>query len=83
MPSVRPSNFAPTVVIGGENTGVPNVLFSNGCTTSDLIANIEDNSGNHGAFVAGVAQLANALLAAGLITDAQKDAILAAAAHHN
>lgn len=77
------SNFAPTIVIGGENTGVANVLFSNGCTTSDLIANIQDSSRTHGAFVAGVAQLTNALLAAGLITDAEKDAIQSAAAHHN
>src|SRR6185503_19823499 len=33
----KQSNFAPTIVIGGSNTGVANMLFSNGCTTSDLI----------------------------------------------
>src|SRR3954462_12817131 len=34
------SNFAKTIVIGSENTGVANMLFSNGCTTSDLIAQL-------------------------------------------
>jgi len=77
------SNFSPTIVIGGENTGVDNLLFSNGCTTSDLIANIQDDAKNHGQFVSGVAHLTNALISAGLITGAQKGAIQSAAAHAN
>ena len=77
------SNFSPTIVIGGEDTHVANLLFSNGCTTSDLIANIEDSAKNHGGFVSGVAHLTNALTGAGLISSAQKDAIQSAAAHTN
>ena len=77
------SNFASTIVIGGQDTHVDNLLFSNGCTTSDLIANIQDGARNHGEFVSGVAQLTNALRDAGLITGAQKGAIQSATAHSN
>jgi PA domain-containing protein len=75
------SDFRPTIIIGNENTGVPNVLFSNGCTTSDLIANLHDEAKNHGQFVSGVAHLTNDLKDQGLITGAQKGAIQSAAAH--
>jgi hypothetical protein len=68
-------------VIGGENTGVTNMLFSTGCTTSDLIAQIQAGAKNHGQFVSGVAHLTNDLAGAGLITGAQKGAIQSAAAH--
>jgi hypothetical protein len=77
------SDFGPTIVIDGENTGVANMLLSNGCTTSDLIANIQDGAKNHGQFVSGVAHLTNDLKSAGLITGAQKGAIQSAAAHAN
>jgi len=75
------SNFAPTIVIGGEDTGVANMLFSSGCTTSDLIAQIQDGAKNHGQFVSGVSHLTNDLKAAGKITGAEKGAIESAAAH--
>lgn len=75
------SNFSPTIVIGGENTGVPNLLFSTGCTTSDLIEAIAAAATNHGKFVSGVAHLTNDLKAAGLITGSQKGRIQSAAAH--
>jgi hypothetical protein len=75
------SDFRPTVIVGNENTGVPNRLFSNGCTITDLIANIQDDAKNHGQFVSGVAHLTNDLKSAGLITGAEKGAIQSAAAH--
>ena len=74
------SNFAPTVVIGGCDSGVPNTLFTSGCTISDLIAHIAANSRNHGKFISGVAHLGEALVANGTITSAQKDAIQSCAA---
>jgi hypothetical protein len=74
------SDVRPTVIVGTENTGVPNLLFSNGCTISDLIANIHDDAKNHGQFVSGVAHLTNDLKDEGLITGAQKGAIQSAAA---
>jgi len=75
------SNFTPTIIIGGENTGVANVLFSTGCTTSDLIAHIAAGAENHGQFVSGVADLTNDLKQQGLISGAEKGAIQSAAAH--
>jgi len=69
------SNFAPTVVIGSCDSGVPNTFFTNGCTISDLIAKCAVGAKNHGAFVSCVAHLGNDLLNAGVITGAQKDAI--------
>lgn len=74
------SNLAPTVVIGGCNSGVPNTLFISGCTISDLIAHIAAGSSNHGQFVSEVADLTNQLKKAGTITGAQKGAIQSCAA---
>jgi hypothetical protein len=75
------SNFSPTIIIGGEDTGVANMLFSTGCTTSDLIAHIAAGAKNHGQFVSGVSHLTNDLKQQGLITGAEKGAIQSAAAH--
>jgi len=72
-----------TVVIDGEDTGVPNTLFTNGCTISDLVSDIAADAKNHGGFVSGVAHLTNALVKDGLISGAQKGAIQSAAAHSN
>jgi PA domain-containing protein len=75
------SILTPTIVIDGENTGVVNLLFSSGCTTSDLIAKIHDEAGNHGEFVSGVSHLTNELKDSGLISGKDKGAIQSAAAH--
>ena len=75
------SNLAATVVIGGENTGVPNSLFPNGCTISDLVGRCAAGARNHGGFVSCVAGLGNELVGMGVITGAQKGAIQRAAAH--
>jgi hypothetical protein len=74
------SNMSPTIVIGGNNSGVPNRLFNNGCTMADLIARAAAAASTHGGFVSAVAQLTNAWQAAGLITGAQKGAVENAAA---
>jgi hypothetical protein len=75
------SNFAPTIVIDGENTGVANILFSNGCTTADLIAQILGSASNHGEFVSGVSHLTNDLRDAGVLSNSDKSTIQTAAAH--
>jgi hypothetical protein len=75
------SNLAATVVIGGENTGVPNSLFPNGCTISDLVGRCAAGARNHGGFVSCVAGLGNELVGMGVITGAQKGAIQRATAH--
>ena len=74
------SDVRPTIVLCDRNTGVPNTLFANGCTMSDLIAQIAATARNHGQFVSGVAQLTNQWVQDGLITGQQKGAIQSAAA---
>ena len=74
------SDLRPTTVIGGIDTGVNNTLFADGCTSSDLIAQLAASARNHGAFVSAVAQLTNQWIQDGLITVQQKTAIQRAAA---
>jgi len=75
------SNLAPTIVVGGINTGVANAMFTNGCTVNDTIAQIAAGAKTHGGFVSGLAHLLDSLVAQGTITDAEKDRIQSAAAH--
>jgi Concanavalin A-like lectin/glucanases superfamily len=77
------SDLSATVVIGGCNAGVPNTLFSSGCTISDLIAACAEGAGNHGQFVSWVSHLTNDLKKVGIITGQQKGAIQSCAAHAN
>jgi hypothetical protein len=69
------------VVIGGENTGVPNTLFANGCTIKDLVNRCAAGARNHGDFVSCVAQVGGGLVQGGALSGAQKGAIQGAAAH--
>ena len=77
------SNRAPTIVIGGIDSGVENHLFPTGCTSADLIANLAAASTNHGSFVSGIAHLTNEWKADGLISGREKGAIQSAAARSN
>ncbi|MBI4661934.1 MAG: hypothetical protein HY735_24190 [Verrucomicrobia bacterium] len=77
------SILTPTVIIGGQDTGVPNTRFSDGSTISDQIAKRAAAAKNHGQFVSAVAELTNWLKSEGLITGAQKGAIDSAAAKSN
>jgi PA domain len=75
------SDTRPTIILGGNDTGAPNVLFANGCTMADLIAQLyATNTNNHGDFVSAIANLTNQWVANGLITGKQKGAIQSAAA---
>ncbi len=71
----------PRIVVGGTDTGVGNLLFTNGCTIQDLLNNAAAAAGNHGAFVSSVTQLLNDLRAAGIISNAERKAIHQAAVH--
>ncbi|MFN8422677.1 MAG: thrombospondin type 3 repeat-containing protein [Anaerolineae bacterium] len=68
------------VVIDGCATGVPNHVFASGCGLNDGIAACAANAANHGQFVSCVAALTNEWKKAGLITGAQKGAIVSCAA---
>lgn len=74
------SNLSATIVIDGIDSGVPNRLFENGCTMSDLIAKIAAAARNHGEFASGVAHLTNEWMADRYITGTQKGAVQSAAA---
>ena len=64
-----------TVVIDGCNSEVPNTLFLNGHTISDLIGACAEGARNHGQFVSCVSHLTADLMKAGTITGQQKGAI--------
>ncbi len=73
------SDLSPTVVIDGCDSGVPNHLFEDGCTISDLVTECADGARNHGAFRRCVSKLGNALKKDGVITPPEKDQILSCA----
>ena len=75
------SNFEDTVSIDGDDTGVQNVLFTSGCTISDLVANVAAGADNHGGFVSGMNDLLKALEDAGIITMDERQRMHDAAAH--
>lgn len=80
FPIAAPIPTSATVVIDGCDSGVPNTLFANGCTISDLIAQCAAGAKNHGQFVSCVTHLTNSLKDQGLITGEQKSAIQSCAA---
>jgi len=67
--------LAQTVVIGGCDSGVPDVLAGGGFTIAELVAHAAAGARNHGQFVSGVASITNELVAGGVITGKQKGAI--------
>lgn len=64
------------VVVGGDDSGVPNLLLPGGCTLADIIMEIADNARNHGQFVSGVAGLLNELKREDMISGAEQGALL-------
>jgi Thrombospondin type 3 repeat len=77
------SNSDATVNIDGCDSGVGNVQISGGSNMMDLIGDCAANATNHGEFVSCVAHLTNAWKAAGIISGAQKGAIMDCAAGAN
>lgn len=72
------SDLRTRVIVGGVDSGVANRYAADGCTVNDLIRE-EAGWANHGDFLAHVAQVAGELVQDGVLTDAEKDAIVAAA----
>ncbi|MEV4351886.1 chitobiase/beta-hexosaminidase C-terminal domain-containing protein [Actinoplanes sp. NPDC049596] len=68
-----------TVVIDGDDTGVPNKDTGNGCTVNDLVAEHGDYP-DHAAFVRHVETVTAALVAGGTLTKRQQGTIVRAAA---
>ncbi|MEE8154669.1 MAG: hypothetical protein V3T53_06875 [Phycisphaerales bacterium] len=57
-----------------------NMLFDDGCTMADLIAECADGASNHGGFVSCVAQFTNEWQQQGIISGQEKGAIQSCAA---
>jgi uncharacterized cupredoxin-like copper-binding protein len=72
------SDTRATVVIGTNDTGVPNVDTGNGCTINDLIAENAEY-GTHNKFVNHVNQVTDQLVTDGVITSQQRSTIVNAA----
>ncbi|HET8783172.1 MAG TPA: PA domain-containing protein [Pyrinomonadaceae bacterium] len=73
------SDTSLTIRIGLIDTGVPNTMFANGCTMSDLLKELQNGGGNHGSYVSAVAHLTNLWVSDRLITGSQKGKIQNAA----
>ncbi|HEY0454682.1 OmpL47-type beta-barrel domain-containing protein [Actinophytocola sp.] len=76
------SDTRPTVIIGANDSGVANVDTGNGCTINDLIAE-HAVYGNHNSFVKHVNKVTSDLVAARVITSAERSAIVRAATDSN
>lgn len=70
------SNLDPTINHNGCNSNVWNLSLGGGTTMMDKIIDCETSSSNHGQFVSCVSALTNEWKNAGLITGAQKGAIM-------
>ena len=75
------SDLAPTIVVDGCDSGVPNFLLEDGCTASDLIADLANGADHHGSFVRALAHLTNSFMKDGFITGAQKGSIQSCGGH--
>jgi cholinesterase len=64
-----------TVVIGGCDSGVPDVIAGGGFTIAELTAQAAVGARNHGQFVSRVASITNGLVSGGVISGKQKGAI--------
>ena len=74
------SDLRATVIVGSNDSGVPNTFFTNGCTIKDLVAQCKVGAKNHGAYVSCASSVTNSLVSAGFLTGAQKGAIQSAVA---
>jgi hypothetical protein len=75
------SDLRGTIYIDGVNTAIANLMFSNGCTMADEIANAAAAAGNHGQFVSAVSHLGNSWK--GDIITNQEHAVLVQTAAHS
>ncbi|SCL26680.1 Outer membrane protein assembly factor BamB, contains PQQ-like beta-propeller repeat [Micromonospora rhizosphaerae] len=74
----RGSDLRAHVFTGDVDSGVANRYAADGCTVNDLIRD-ETSWDSHGAFLAHVAHVTADLVRSGVLTDSEKDAIVAAA----
>src|SRR5690606_25578582 len=68
-----------TAVIGGVDSGVPNVVSGNGCSVNQLIRD-DQQWQNHGQFMQHIHEVTGYLLGIDVIDEPRQDAIATAAA---
>jgi hypothetical protein len=66
----------PTVVIGGQDSGVRNVALPNGCTVADRATACALTACSHGKFVACVTHLASDLVETGVLTQRERQELI-------
>lgn len=76
------SDTSPTVVLGDCDSGVANTGLGDGCTLADRIADCASAGCPHGSFVSCVAYLAGQLRRAGILSGAEKGALVSCAARN-
>jgi hypothetical protein len=74
------SDLRGSVIIGAIDTGVANVLFTTGCTITDLVNKCFVGAKNHGQAQSCVADVTQSLLSQGFLQPGQQGAIRSAAA---
>jgi hypothetical protein len=74
------SDIRETVIIGTCDSGVDNVIFTTGCSITDLVGRCEIGARNHGAYVSCVSHVLNVLKGAGWISGSDKGKIESCAA---
>lgn len=77
------SDLSASVVIGGNDSGVGNLLLDGGCTISDTIMLIQADAEKHGKVVSGVSHFLNHLKDSDLISGKEKGALQSATANTN
>lgn len=76
------SDLNRTTSVNDCDSGIDNMLFSDGCTVNDLINKCADNTTNHGLFVSCVSDLLNSFKGEGLITGKEKGPVQKCAANN-
>lgn len=75
------SDLRASVIVGGEDTGVANTLFTNGCTVADLLGQC-DGAVNRGGVLSCVAHVSKALSDQGFVPVTRIGAVQRAAARN-
>jgi X-Pro dipeptidyl-peptidase len=79
MPVCESVDPRATVVVGGVDSGVPNRALAGNCTINDHILDDEPWP-NHGLFVDHVTEVSGELMAAGVVDNSERAALIRAAA---
>lgn len=69
-----------SVIIDGQDTGIANPVFEDGCTIADLVQMRAEEATNHGQFVRSITKLAKSLESNGSISSSDRSVLVSTAA---